>query len=379
MPEFTRSPVGAESSNGPEPSTGAAVSTAAERPWGVGAATGVGSMPGTDPDEAMRVVVGELEAFPHLVELPASGIGADMIGRGAAHLLELHTELTVSGWRFAAHAGADERRSRAALARDLDVLEEHVQGFAGPLKIQCAGPWSIASSVELRYGDKALADAGAVRDIAAALAEGLAAVAADVQRRVPGAHIVVQVDEPSLPAVLAGRVRTASGFGALAAVEFSDAVEKLRRVAAAVSAVGATPIAHCCADGVPVGLFVDAGMHAIGLDATLLDDNGSRTDDEIGAAIEHGVAFFLGLIASTDPDPAEKPVRAQEIAAPARRLWSRLGFAPENLARDVIVTPTCGLAHASHSWPARAYRSCTEVARVLLEEPEEARSEKENR
>jgi len=367
MPDFSRSPADVKRPR------------SVARPWGVGAATGVGSMPGSDPDEAMRLVLGELEAFPHLVELPASGVGADMIGRGAAHLLDLHTELTVSGWRFAAHAGADERRARAALTRDLDVLEEHAHGFAGPLKIQCAGPWCIASSVELRYGDKALADAGAVRDIAAALAEGLAAVAADVQRRVPGARVVVQIDEPSLPTVLAGQVRTASGFGALAAVESTDAADKLRQVAAAVSAVGAIPIAHCCANDVPVRLFVEAGMSAISLDATLLDDTGSDIDDEIGAAIEQRVAFFLGLVASTDPDPDEKPLRAQEIAAPARRLWSRLGFAPEQLARDVVVTPTCGLAHASMSWPARAYRSCTEVARVLVEEPEDVRPAKENR
>src|SRR5690348_12103442 len=136
-------------------------------------ATGVGSMPGADPDEAARIVMGELEGFPHLVELPDAGVGTDMIGRGAAHLVDLHTEITVSGWRFADRAGSDERRARAALARDLDVLEEHAEGFAGPLKIQCAGPWTLAASLELRYGDKALADAGAVRDIAAALAEGV--------------------------------------------------------------------------------------------------------------------------------------------------------------------------------------------------------------
>lgn len=324
-------------------------------------------MPGADPAEAMRVVVGELEGFPHLVELPGAGVGTDMIGRGAAHLVDLHTEFTVSGWRFAARPGADERRARAALARDLDVLEEFTQGFAGPLKIQCAGPWSLASSLELRYGDKALADAGAVRDIAFALAEGIAAVATDVRRRTPGAGVVVQLDEPLLPAVLAGTVPTASGFGRLPMVETPDVVERLRVVVDAIAAAGATPIAHCCARSVPVRVFVDAGMRAISLDATLLGD---RDDDAIGEAIEAGVAFFLGLVPSVDPD-AVVP-RVQELAAPARKLWARLGFSPDALARDVVVTPTCGLAGASPSWPARAYRACAQVARLLVEEPEES-------
>jgi methionine synthase II (cobalamin-independent) len=325
-------------------------------------------MPGTDPAEAMRVVVGELEGFPHLVELPAEGVGTDMIGRGAAHLVDLHTELTVSGWRFAAHAGADERRARAALSRHLDVLEEHTQGFAGPLKIQCAGPFTLASSLELRYGDKALADPGAVRDIVAALAEGVAAVAVDVQRRTPGAQLVVQLDEPLLPLALAGRVPTASGFGTLRVVESLDAVDKLRQMVDAVVAAGATPIAHCCSSSVPITLFADAGLRAISVDATLLSKD---DDDAIGTAVEAGVAFFLGLVPSLDPEGDAPLARAQSLAAPARQLWSRLGFPPEKLADSVVVTPTCGLAGASPSWPERAYRACVEVARVLVEEPEE--------
>lgn len=315
----------------------------------------------------MRIVVGELPDFPHLAETPGAGVGADMIGRAAAQLVDLHVELTVSGWRFADRAGADERRARAALARDLDVLEEHLQGFAGPLKIQCAGPWTLAGSLELRYGDKALADYGAVRDITAALAEGLAGVTADVAKRVPGAALVVQLDEPLLPAALAGRVPTASGFGMLPLVEVTDAVEKLRLMVQAVDDVGATPIAHCCAANPPVRVFADAGVRAVGVDAALLT---TSDDDTVGELVEQGVGLFLGLVPSLDPDD-DRPPRARELAAPARELWSRLGFPPETLARDVVVTPTCGLAGASTSWPARAYRLCRDVAQVLLEEPEE--------
>lgn len=335
-------------------------------PWPVGSATGVGSLPGADPAEAIRVVVGELPDFPHLPETPGSGLGADMIGRGAAHLVDLHVELTVSGWRFADRAGADERRARAALARDLDLLEEHTQGFVGPLKIQCAGPWTLAGSLELRYGDKALADPGAVRDITAALAEGVATVASDVAKRVPGAAVVVQLDEPLLPAALAGRVPTASGFGALPLVETPDAVEKLRLLVRALDDVGATPVAHCCAANPPLLAFADAGLRAVGFDAGLLSP---ADDDAIGGLVERGVGLFMGLVPSREPDDV-RPLRARDLAAPARELWSRLGFVPETLARDVVVTPTCGLAGASTGWPARAYRACREVARVLLEEPE---------
>ncbi len=74
----------------------------------------------------------------------------------------------------------------------------------------------MAATIELtRSQDPALADPGAVADLTASLAEGLAAHIAEVRNRVPGAHILVQLDEPGLPAVIAGDVPTASGLNRL--------------------------------------------------------------------------------------------------------------------------------------------------------------------
>ena len=50
------------------------------------AATGIGSWPGTSARQAAEIVVGELHTLPHLVELPARGVGADLIGRTLALL-----------------------------------------------------------------------------------------------------------------------------------------------------------------------------------------------------------------------------------------------------------------------------------------------------
>ena len=54
------------------------------------AATGVGSWPGTSPRQAAEVIVGDLHALPHVVELPARGVGADMIGRAGARVVDRH-------------------------------------------------------------------------------------------------------------------------------------------------------------------------------------------------------------------------------------------------------------------------------------------------
>ena len=92
----------------------------------------------------------------------------------------------------------------------------------------------------------AVADPGAVADLTASLAEGAAALAADVAKRVPGAQLVVQLDEPSLPAVARASVPTASGLSRLAAIEEDVLRERLAQV---IASTGRYTIVHCCAAG----------------------------------------------------------------------------------------------------------------------------------
>ena len=133
-------------------------------------------MPGTDPAEAMRVVAGELPDFPHLPELPDRGPGADLTGRTAGLLVEIPVEVTPRGWRLAERPGRDLVRARTMLSSDLDVMEEVLDGFRGTLKIQLCGPWTLAATLELtRTLNVAIADPGAVADLTASLAEGVAA------------------------------------------------------------------------------------------------------------------------------------------------------------------------------------------------------------
>ena len=97
-----------------------------------GVATGVGSMPHDDPREAAAVVAGELPDLPHLAELPGRGPGADMLGRAAAVLVDLHVDVQPSGWRLVDRPGRDERRARAYLSHDLDELEAACAGRRRP-------------------------------------------------------------------------------------------------------------------------------------------------------------------------------------------------------------------------------------------------------
>jgi methionine synthase II (cobalamin-independent) len=324
-------------------------------PWPAGAATGIGSMPGTDIAEAQRIVLGELPDLPHLPELPGRGPGADIIGRGAGFLVELPVELYAAQWRVAARPGRDLRRTRDLLERDLDQLTEQTTGYAGPLKVQAAGPWTLAAGIDLPIGGRMLRDPGAVRDLGASLAEGLRAHVADVAARVPGASLLLQLDEPSLPAVLAGRVPTESGLGSLRAVEPATAVGILEQV---VSAAGVPVVIHCCAADVPLDVVRDAGAAAVALDLDLVVDL-----DALGEALDAGLRLFAGAAPTASPAPT-----SAAVADRVRGLWRKLGFPPAQMVEHVVVTPACGLAGASVEQARAMLQACRDAGRRLLDE-----------
>ncbi len=259
-----------------------------------------------------------------------------MIGRGAGLLLDLPVDLQPSGWRFVARPGMDLRRTRDFWARDLDALAQEAGDYRGWFKLQIAGPWTLAANVELHRGDKAVADRGAARDIAESLAAGLVEYLAAVGRAMPYADLVVQLDEPSLPAVVRGAVQTSSGFGNLEAIEEPVVEAALRMV---LAAAGEAPtVVHCCAAEVPIELIRRTGPTALSLDLNLTFDQ-----DELGVAIEAGTGLLLGVVPSTD---SRLPV-PRETADRVRDWWRRLGFDPQKLPGAATLTPTCGLAEAS--------------------------------
>jgi methionine synthase II (cobalamin-independent) len=316
-------------------------------------------MPGEDIDETMRIVVGELPDLVHLPELPARGSGATMTGRGVAIVTELGFDLQPAGWRLTGAGSADQQRARSLLARDLDALEVHTLGYAGPLKLQVIGPWTLAATVERPRGDRVLADFGARRELAQALAEGVSAHVAEVARRMPAASIVLQVDEPSLPAVLAGRVPTASGFHRHRSVDQPVADEALRWVFDAARAAGASILAHCCAVDPPIRLLRGAGAEAMSVDFAGL---GAAALDALGEILDAGNRVHLGVVASVEP---RMPLRVRPVVDRVLRLCDMLGFDPAEVSDQIVLTPACGLAGASPSYAREALRTVREAAAAL--------------
>lgn len=310
-------------------------------------ASGVGSMAGDDVVEAVRVVLGELgeaPGLPHLPELPARGIWAGMTGRALGLCPDLGFDVQPAGWRLTGGApGPDQRRAASLLAEDLDALEEQAQGFEGELKVQVAGPWTLAAGVERPRGDRLLADHGARRELAQALAEGVRRHLDDLARRIPGATPVLQLDEPALPAVLAAQVPTASGFGRHRSVDPPRASEALAWV---LAAAGERPsVVHCCAAEVPVDLLTGAGADGVSVDLAVLD---VAAYDALATLLEGGGRVHLGVLPGA---PGSAPGPGVRAVVDRVRVWlDMLGLDPAEVADRLVLTPACGMAGAPEAY-----------------------------
>ena len=324
--------------------------------------SGIGSWPGTNSREAIRTVrdllVNEI-GIPYLPEVPRRGPGADMVGRGAALLVEMSTELTPSGWRIALGSGREMRRAQAYWREDLDQLAEAFEGYTGVIKTQIIGPWTLSAALELPRGEKVVSDLGAVRDVVQSLRAGVSAHIADVRRLLPDASCIVQIDEPSLPAVLAGSIASASKLRRYAPVDEGIVKDTLRHDVEALHAQGVEVVVHCCAPAAPLGLVRVSGADGLALDLSLV----SQGDfDGLGEALDAGMTVWAGAIGTSGGAPT-----AHQAAENVTRLLDRIGFGAAALGQ-VVVTPACGLGFASATDAIARQRLAVDVANKLNDE-----------
>ncbi len=329
-------------------------------------ASGVGSWPGTAARQAAEVVVGELaDALAHIVELPARGVGADMLGRAGALLIDVAIDTVPRGYRIAARPGAVTRRAISLLDEDMDALEEAwevagLRGGQGVVKVQAPGPVTLAAGLELANGHRAITDSGALRDLAASLAEGVAAHRAALARRLD-TPVVVQFDEPSLPAALGGQL---TGVTALSPVAALDEAVAGALLDTCVAVVGADVVLHSCAADLPWNVLQRSTIGAISIDAGTLR---AADLDGIAAFVESGRTVMLGVVPGTAP---ERRPSAEEAAAAVVAVTDRLGFGRSALRDRIGVTPACGLAGATAQWARTAIGLARKAAEAFAEDPD---------
>ena len=212
-------------------------------------ASGRGDFPGDDLAEAMSRVEGELGSphLPFLPHLPALGWRATPLARTLAVCEGLAFDGVSFGWRMVHSGGRGARESALAkdrLLSDINLLADRVgaqkkrftsgvEGSAAVYKIQLVGPLTLAASIYLPGGERAISDAGASRDLLESFLEGLERWVESLREALqsPQALIAVQLDESEFQRLMEGSIPTVSGFRSLPSLQPHYYQQVYRRVA----------------------------------------------------------------------------------------------------------------------------------------------------
>ena len=311
---------------------------------------GLGELPGTSISNAADVVAGETGDLRQLPILPARGI--DPIGLTAGMLPGMHVDVGPRSWVLTTRPQLRTRRVWDRLEADLDQCEQVWGTRVDAVKVQVAGPWSLAASLELSNGHRAITDRGALRDITEALIAGTRDYVADVARRFD-TQVYVQLDEPLLARLHAGKIPGTSDFDTLAAIGSADLGERLALV---VEGTGAEFLNQT---GYPPLWQVAqvSGMPTVQVSLDLVV--GTAQLDGIGQAAASGVRIGLGV---TGPGEERHP---RDIAVQIAGFWDELGLDRTLLSTSVDVHPRSGLGNCSLGEAAAALKAAGVVAGML--------------
>ncbi len=327
------------------------------------AATGIGSVPFTDPAAAVGLILQyapELPFWPQLVKL---GFREDMVAQGSggfAPLLVRDDDRKVVRVNDALdREEALTRFYEVALAGDLApfaLAPEEARGFFALLdagggsafcKGHLCGPVTFAATVKTADGKALLADSELLQAVNRGI--GLKAAWQAAQFRQRGKTALIFFDEPSL-----------TGFGsAFMPISRQDVVAALTETMQAAREHGdlLTGI-HCCGN-TDWALLLDTPIDVLSFDAYGFFDTLILYEEAVRGFLDRGGYLAFGLVPTTPDSPA----------ATADTLWTLFldqlaRLAARGLPRSVVLprvlfTAACGLGYLA---PAQAQAALAVVA-----------------
>lgn len=338
-------------------------------------AYGLGELPGTSAAEAADMILGETGELLHFPLLPARGLGSDAIGRTAALLEGVHVERGPRSWRLSPRPQLITRAARDRIERDIEECGQVWNLNARHIKIEVTGPWSLAAALELPDGHLAITDRGARRDLSEALLLGLAAHIASVRRQIDvgdlsagytpltSPKVSLQIDEPLLPVIRAGRLPGSSDFERIPAVNPQDFAEDL---AGFIGLTRQLPIESVLLNqcGYAPDWEIARASGADTVQVTLDEVRGSAQLDGFGETITTGTRIGLGITGPGDRvDELLEAPRAKAVQV--AQFFDNLGVPRTHLVEDVDVHPRGGISTGTISRAAGAYAMARVVEGML--------------
>lgn len=317
--------------------------------------TGIGSLPHTDPEQAVRFIAELCPEIPFWPQLPRRNINEYMLLQMMTPLLDLLQPQSAARIEIRSCALFQKRLRTAEAAFDASsaagffAFEEGCAAGlfdnARILKGQLSGPLTLGRCLILGDGrsQPVISNPALMDD----LTDYLSRLAVWQVERLArfGRPVMLFVDEPALSPALST----------------SQQIVYLRRVLDAIRQAGALAGVHCCASGAASALF-EAAPDVISFDAYSELEAYMATPGALRFLAQGGGVAF-GLI-PTLTDPLEIPVEAlfrrwQEAAAS-----SDLGA----LAQQSLITASCGLGLLSEQAARTSFEQAQRLSALLRTE-----------
>ncbi|WP_149359060.1 uroporphyrinogen decarboxylase/cobalamine-independent methonine synthase family protein [Lolliginicoccus suaedae] len=315
-----------------------------------GTVTGMGHWPGASMAEAITTVLGELagHGVPFQPMMQDRGAGSDPVGQAAVLLVDMPVEASATGYRLAQHHGIIGRRARDWHNRDTDQVVEawETSGGAPTWKIQVTGPVTLGRRIELPNGHAVLEDRGALRDLAASLAEGVARHVARLEHSL-GCKVIVEWLEPALQEALDGSSKPLSILQPPRRLPAPEAVG----LWAACAGIGADQAVRCGA-AVPWSVVADGpfGTIVVGTDATSAGSSlrDSALIDGLGRWFDTGRHGVLAVDGREDARTVARRILAlgREAGLGGEQLLERVGIAFDGSQAGSSREMVAGFRHA---------------------------------
>jgi len=336
------------------------------------AATGIGSVPFTDPEEAVSLILEAMPRVPYWPQMVRLGFREEMTAQAARGLAALKIDEAARTVQVDPDLPRDQALAEfyeAILAGELTPFameEQEARGFFAllraaaavqlpcqTLKGQLAGPVTFAGMVKDQEGKAILFD----RELTQAVCLGLARKAAWQARRFRdlGKDPVIFLDEPYL-----------SGFGsAYLPISREEVLEilgqtigELRQAADAPLVVGL----HCCGN-TDWGMLLEAPIDLLSFDSYGYFESLQLYGRALVKFFQRGGWLAWGLV------PTGEDFRQET----AEGLWLRFTRQVAQLAQELkatskeilsraILTPACGMGYLSPDEARRALRILADLS-----------------
>lgn len=354
-----------------------------------GSATGIGSMPHREAAAALELVQQTMPWGPHWPQLPQRSNHESLIQQYLGPLLKLemldwekgippffvndnYSWLEKAASFYELYLAFQEGKQKeemlslfafplaaaAGFYRFLDEKWDTLPWQPHFLKGQVCGPLSMG--LQVNAGDQTSAFYHA--ELRAIITKALAFNARFQIRSLQkfSLPVVIMIDEPLL-----------FFYGQLAGISLSreQIVQSLKELVSAIREEGAYAGVHCCS-GADWSIIFEVSPHIVSFDAYSYFDSLLVYGAQVQSFLNKGGCLAWGLVPTTGEDlGAEDASSLKERFLQGIRRLARQGVSKELLARQYLLTPSCGTGTLSVAQCTQIYGLTFELQKLLQGHP----------